>query len=169
LIVIVSLELTHYQLRNYMRSFASFHGINSNDDNCNISYDTRVELVEKNFDIGGQEHGWTEVRIAQLLLVLPVTYSGSQQFDAVVVATGRFNAPYIPPISGLSEWSKRFPGRISHSRQYRRPEPYTNETILIVGAAVSPWIFVGECQGRIDLTWFSGLILRLVEGKFLEI
>ena len=55
----ISLELTHYQLRNYMRSFASFHGINGNDDNCNVSYDTRVELVEKNFGIGGQEHGWT--------------------------------------------------------------------------------------------------------------
>jgi len=41
-----------------MRSFASFHGINSNDDSHNIYYNTRVEDVRKNFDIDGQEHGW---------------------------------------------------------------------------------------------------------------
>ena len=28
-----------------MRSFASYHGINSNDNNPNVSYNTRVELV----------------------------------------------------------------------------------------------------------------------------
>ena len=76
----------------------------------------------------------------------------SQQFDAIVVATGRFNAPYIPPISGLSEWAKRFPGQISHSRQYRRPEQYLNETILIVGAAVCHWLVVEVSQGCMNLT-----------------
>lgn len=51
-------ELTHYQLQRYMRSFASFHGINSNDNNPNTSYNTRVELVEKRFDDDEQEQGW---------------------------------------------------------------------------------------------------------------
>jgi hypothetical protein len=41
-----------------MRSFASFHGINSNDDNFNISYHTRVEHVEKHVANNGQERGW---------------------------------------------------------------------------------------------------------------
>jgi hypothetical protein len=41
-----------------MRSFASFHGINSNDDNSNISYHTRVEHVEKHIADDGQERGW---------------------------------------------------------------------------------------------------------------
>ena len=60
-----------------------------------------------------------------------------QHFDAVVVATGRFNAPNIPPIIGLSEWANQYPEQISHSREYRIPEPYTNKIVLIVGAAVS--------------------------------
>lgn len=60
-----------------------------------------------------------------------------QHFDAVVVGTGRFNAPNIPPIMGLTEWADRFPEHISHSRQHRIPQPYTNKTVLIVGAAVS--------------------------------
>lgn len=60
-----------------------------------------------------------------------------QHYDAVVVATGRYNAPNIPEIDGVAEWAKQFPERISHSRQYRRPEPYVDETVLIVGGAVS--------------------------------
>jgi len=45
-------------MRNYLRSFASFHGINSNDDNFNISYHTRAEHVEKHVANDGQERGW---------------------------------------------------------------------------------------------------------------
>lgn len=46
-------------LQRYMRSFASFHGVGSDDENPNVSYNTRVELVEKYFDDEGNEHGWT--------------------------------------------------------------------------------------------------------------
>lgn len=59
-----------------------------------------------------------------------------QRFDAVVVATGRFHAPFIPTIPGLAEWNRQFGERILHSRAYRHPAPYVNETVLIVGAAV---------------------------------
>jgi cation diffusion facilitator CzcD-associated flavoprotein CzcO len=55
----------------------------------------------------------------------------------VVVATGRFNAPYIPDIPGLQAWADQFPDTVIHSRQYRRPEPYANQTVLIVGGSVS--------------------------------
>jgi len=132
-------ELSHYQLGRYLKAFASYHGLNSNDDNPNISYNTRVERIDKSYDNFGREQGWT-----LLLKELVQTDSGSvkatwyqQTFDAVVVATGRYNAPYIPTIDGLAELAKVFPDRLMHSRSFRRPEPFANETILIVGAAVS--------------------------------
>jgi pyruvate/2-oxoglutarate dehydrogenase complex dihydrolipoamide dehydrogenase (E3) component len=59
-----------------------------------------------------------------------------QDFDAVVVATGTFNAPNIPNIPGLVGWSQRFPGSILHSREYRHPEMFANKSVLIVGAGV---------------------------------
>ena len=40
-------ELTHRQLRNYIRSYASYLNINSNDENPVAAYNTRVERVEK--------------------------------------------------------------------------------------------------------------------------
>ena len=42
----------------------------------------------------------------------------------------------MPNIEGLTELVKRFPDRISHSRQYRQPDPFSNQTVLVVGAAV---------------------------------
>ncbi|KAF7983562.1 hypothetical protein HWV62_21150 [Athelia sp. TMB] len=132
-------ELTHEMLQKYMRAFASIHGVNSNDENPRVSYNTRVELVEKHFREDGSEHGWT-ITLKTLartgLNSYEVTWR-QERFDAIVVATGRFNAPYIPTIPGLSGWNSRFGDRISHARAYRRPEPYANETILIVGAANS--------------------------------
>jgi len=51
--------LSHEQLTKYFRAFASYHGMNSNDDNPRVSYNTRVELVEKQVDDKGKEAGWT--------------------------------------------------------------------------------------------------------------
>ncbi|KDR66555.1 hypothetical protein GALMADRAFT_130751 [Galerina marginata CBS 339.88] len=132
-------NLSNTQISRYLRAFASLNGANSNDNNPRFSYNTRVELVEKRFDEEGQEVGWT-------LTLKTVTRAGDdsckavwtkQDFDAVVVATGRFNAPNMPNIPGLVEWDKAFPDTIIHSRQYRHSELYTNKTVLVVGASSS--------------------------------
>ncbi|KAJ7768124.1 hypothetical protein DFH07DRAFT_915447 [Mycena maculata] len=132
-------HLPHRTLARYLRAFASFHGANSNDANPDIAYNTRVELVEKRYDEAGQEHGWT-VTVKRLERTGPYSSTAiwwTEDFDAVVVATGRYNAPNIPQISGLKEWAEKFPGSVIHSRQYRRPEPFANETVLVVGGATS--------------------------------
>ncbi|KAH7907114.1 hypothetical protein BJ138DRAFT_1215706 [Hygrophoropsis aurantiaca] len=132
-------ELTHYQLRNYVRAFASYHNINSNDDNPAVSYNTRVELVEKRLNDQGEEDGWR----LWLKKLVPTGNNTSratwwtEDFDAVTVASGRYNAAVIPSIPGLSEWVQNFSGHISHSRQYRRPQAFEGKTVLIVGASVS--------------------------------
>ncbi|KAJ7837898.1 hypothetical protein B0H14DRAFT_2790468 [Mycena olivaceomarginata] len=131
--------LPHRTLARYLRAFASFHGANSNDANPDVAYNTRVERVEKRYDDAGLEHGWT---LTLKRLERTGQHSGkatwwNEDFDAIVVATGRYNAPNIPYITGLEEWAKIFPGSIIHSRQYRRPQPFINETILVVGGAVS--------------------------------
>jgi hypothetical protein len=54
---IVGLTQTH--VVRYLRSVASYLGINSNDEEGPASYNTRVELVQKRVDANGTEHGWT--------------------------------------------------------------------------------------------------------------
>uniref|UniRef100_A0A0W0EY77 FAD/NAD(P)-binding domain-containing protein n=1 Tax=Moniliophthora roreri TaxID=221103 RepID=A0A0W0EY77_MONRR len=134
-------ELPQEYIGSYLRSFASFNRINTNDGNPNVFYDTRVELIQPRLLSNSTQKGWT------LTLKQLIQTSGEgcrvkwwkEDFDAIIVATGRYNAPSMPPIRGLSEWADRFPNAISHSRQYRTPdeEKYRNKTVLIVGAAAS--------------------------------
>ncbi|KAF8654315.1 hypothetical protein AX16_003542 [Volvariella volvacea WC 439] len=132
-------ELPHATVQKYLRAFASWHGVNVNDENPNVSYNTRVELVEKRYDENGKEAGWKLVlkEIVREDSRTSRTSWREENFDAVVVATGRWNAPYIPPIPGLIEWSKKYGNKITHSRQYRHPQGHVNETLLVIGAATS--------------------------------
>ncbi|CAK5274286.1 unnamed protein product [Mycena citricolor] len=53
-------HLPHRLLGRYLRAFASFHNVNANDDNSDVSYRTRVERVEKRRNPATQdEEGWT--------------------------------------------------------------------------------------------------------------
>ncbi|KAH0836316.1 hypothetical protein J3R83DRAFT_7865 [Lanmaoa asiatica] len=132
-------ELSHYQIRNYVRSYASYLNINSNDENPATAYNTRAERIEKRINQAGQEQGW-RLWLKSLEPTRRNTYRATwwiEDFDAVVVASGRYNAPSMPSIPGLEQWVQRFPDLLRHSRQYRRPEAYANQTVLIVGASVS--------------------------------
>ncbi|KAJ7703439.1 hypothetical protein B0H14DRAFT_3099850 [Mycena olivaceomarginata] len=123
-------NLPHRMLARYLRAFASFHGVNSNDGNPD------------HYDETGRENGWTLI-LKRLERTGPTSGKATwwkEDFDAIVVATGRCNAPNIPNISGLQEWADKFPGSIIHSRQYRRPEPYTNESVLVVGGGANPLV-----------------------------
>ncbi|KAF5346471.1 hypothetical protein D9756_010063 [Leucocoprinus leucothites] len=127
------------KVARYLRTFASWHGVNTNDNSPDVSYNTRVELIQKHLDSSGNQIGWT-LTTRQIEVIEDglnrVTWN-KQDFDAVVIATGRYNGPNIPRIAGLEEWAKQFPEDILHSRQYRHPEEYAGKTILIVGAAAS--------------------------------
>ena len=54
-----SAELPQQKLQNYLRAFASWHGVNTNDGNSHISYNTRVESVQKRYAEDGSRTGWT--------------------------------------------------------------------------------------------------------------
>ena len=58
-------------------------------------------------------------------------------YDAVIVANGHYAIPHIPSITGMTAWNEAYPGLITHSKHYRRPSPYTNKKVLIVGNSAS--------------------------------
>lgn len=45
-------------------------------------------------------------------------------FDAVVVASGHYNVPYIPKIKGLEDFEKQYPGSVKHSKMFRGRDAY---------------------------------------------
>lgn len=59
----------------------------------------------------------------------------TETFSKVVVATGRFNSPVIPPISG----SEKFTGDkgIIHASNYKNPEAYRDRNVIVAGGSIS--------------------------------
>ncbi|KAL4897774.1 glycoside hydrolase family 95 protein [Aspergillus ambiguus] len=64
-------------------------------------------------------------------------YWWSETFDALVVASGHYNVPYVPAIPGLKEFAQKYPGSVEHAKQYRGPEKYRGKKVITVGASVS--------------------------------
>ncbi|XP_073287855.1 flavin-containing monooxygenase FMO GS-OX-like 4 [Primulina huaijiensis] len=54
-------------------------------------------------------------------------------YDAVVVCNGHYTEPRIAEIPGIDEW----PGKQIHSHNYRVPEPYRNQIVVLIGSAAS--------------------------------
>jgi indole-3-pyruvate monooxygenase len=52
---------------------------------------------------------------------------------AVVIATGIVSTPNVPEFPHRA----RYPGRVIHSVEYRRPQPFAGERVLVVGAGNS--------------------------------
>ncbi|KAJ3872989.1 FAD/NAD(P)-binding domain-containing protein [Lentinula edodes] len=147
------IDINRTHLQRYVRTFASFLSLNSNDNNPDVSYDTRVERVTKRYNIttsteNGQqtktEAGWT-------LLLRQFTQTGNNSYKIrwweEAIASGRFNAPNTPDIPGLSQWASLYPHLISHSRQYRRPEEFANQSVLVIGGSVSGTEIAEELDG----------------------
>ncbi|KAF1913440.1 hypothetical protein BDU57DRAFT_590074 [Ampelomyces quisqualis] len=111
-----------------------------------VSYNTTVELAEK---VGNE---WR--------LVLQKGSNANdddewweERFDAVCVASGHFNVPYIPQIEGLADLERAYPGSVKHSKMFRGRDMYRGKRVVVVGASVSgadiAYDLVGAAKGPV--------------------
>jgi dimethylaniline monooxygenase (N-oxide forming) len=70
-------------------------------------------------------------------------------YGAVVVATGLFWSPRLPFYPGS------FDGTVSHSHEYRTPEPYAGRRVLVVGAGQSAAEIAAEVSTVAERTFMS--------------
>ncbi|MFM9849464.1 MAG: flavin-containing monooxygenase [Hyphomicrobiaceae bacterium] len=59
----------------------------------------------------------------------------AQNFDKVIIASGRFNKPMLPEIPGLASFAG--PCEVAHASQYKDPDRYRGRRVLVAGCAVS--------------------------------
>lgn len=57
-------------------------------------------------------------------------YWWTEEFDALVVASGHYSVPYIPNIKGLKEFAEAYPGSVEHTKGFRNPEKYRGKVSL---------------------------------------
>lgn len=62
--------------------------------------------------------------------------------ERVVVASGRFNRPEIPPIAGLETFAGD--GGVVHAFRYKEPERYRDQTVVVCGGSISALEIVSD-------------------------
>ncbi|MDM4771366.1 monooxygenase [Solimonas fluminis] len=82
---------------------------------------------------------------------------------AVVAASGAFARPYMPPIDGLES----FRGRVLHAAQYRSPEGFEGQRIVVVGGANSAVQIAAELASRATVTLASRRPIRFAPQRVL--
>lgn len=75
----------------------------------------------------------------------------TQVFDAIFICNGHYNEPYIPVFEGIDA----FRGQKMHSHDYRRPEQYKDETVLVIGSGPSGKDIVYEIASKAKKVIFS--------------
>jgi cation diffusion facilitator CzcD-associated flavoprotein CzcO len=68
---------------------------------------------------------------------LATSTEASSCYDAVAICSGHYAVPHTPDITGIREWNEAYPGSISHSKNYDKPEMYHNKKVIIVGNGAS--------------------------------
>jgi Flavin-binding monooxygenase-like len=101
----------HSEMAAYLGAYADAYGLRTS-----IRFGTTVERLEPAAD------GRWWITLAD---------GSRRSFDAVVVATGLFWSPRFARHPGT------FEGAISHSHEYRTPEPFAGRRVLVVGAGQS--------------------------------
>lgn len=98
-----------------------------------VTFNTTLERLEKKND----KWELTLRRSGVLYRGESKDYWWTETFDAVVIASGHYNIPFIPNIQGLGEFHARYPDKIEHSKAYRSRDNYVGKNVVVVGGSVS--------------------------------
>ncbi len=109
-----SLFPKHAVVKNYLQQYAE-------SLKSMLSLGTQVHKVSRCVDLDGRRRWQLEA------LDLKTRVRRTEVYDAVLVANGHYNDPFIPNIKGLEDFNRVHPGTVSHSKLYRRPDQYTGK------------------------------------------
>ncbi|KAL4804881.1 hypothetical protein BDV18DRAFT_22400 [Aspergillus unguis] len=111
----------HSTVKDYVREYGE-------DVRKHIQFETQVLDIRKD---SGTE-AWT---VTTRSLRSGATTAAS--YDAIVAASGHFDVPYLPDISGIVNWNHAYPGIIIHSKFYDGPAPFSDKKVIVVGSSAS--------------------------------
>jgi putative flavoprotein involved in K+ transport len=97
------------QMVRYLEDYAGTRGLD-------VRVNTRLERV----DLNGSGWGLS-------------TSTGDVHAEHVIVASGYAHTPFIPQWPGRDAYT----GRLTHAAEYRNPEPFRGQDVLVVGAGCS--------------------------------
>ncbi|XP_030217662.1 flavin-containing monooxygenase FMO GS-OX5 isoform X2 [Gadus morhua] len=117
--------LPHQEVQRYLERYSQSHQVTPH-----IQFSTVVDEVKPitlETEGAGPKTVW-EVKSSDK--------EGSQKmerFDSVFVCSGHYSDPCLPDIPGM----EHFKGTVMHSHSYRVPEPYSGQSVVVLGAGAS--------------------------------
>jgi len=101
-----------------------------------------------------QNNGGWEVK----MLDLNTRSATTAHFDAIVVASGHYNDPFVPSIPGLEAFNLEYPTAISHSKFYKSPSIFKGKVSLSLSATVKYYCtsanhrcIEGDCSWKLGI------------------
>ncbi|KAL4870929.1 hypothetical protein BDV12DRAFT_184058 [Aspergillus spectabilis] len=67
-----------------------------------------------------------------------------EEFDAVIVATGQYNVPFVPESPGLEDTVKTHPEALEHVNAFRSQDHYAGKKVVVVGGSFSAGDVIGD-------------------------
>lgn len=128
---------SHEEVLRYLAAFARHFDLERW-----VRFDTQVQRVEPLPPVtgwvanaNGSPNRWqlTSRRASHAAAGTSAAAPVQEEYDAVVVCNGHFSEPRLPVYPGQSH----FPGLQMHCHNYRQPEPFKGQTLVLVGAAFS--------------------------------
>ncbi|XP_046746523.1 flavin-containing monooxygenase FMO GS-OX-like 4 isoform X2 [Diprion similis] len=122
--------ISHSEVLSYLEDYTNHFDLRKY-----ITFNTSVETVRPIRSVQRADPAISAVSLAwkiKIKNVLSCTVE-EREFDAVFCCNGHFFEPNVPPIPGIQS----FPGIVMHSHDYRKPQPFTGKTVVVLGAASS--------------------------------
>nr|QFR37233.1 flavin-containing monooxygenase [Cyberlindnera americana] len=114
-----------------------------------VRFDTEVTSVNWLTD----DNQW-EVKSRSLDTDLITT----EKYDAVAIAVGSYDQPYIPDVPGISQWGTDHPGSIIHAKTYDEPSQFSkSRNILVVGNSASGADIAYQLATMLDKTIYKSV------------
>ncbi|XP_051250872.1 uncharacterized protein LOC127360475 isoform X2 [Dicentrarchus labrax] len=117
--------LPHQEVQRYLEGYCQSHDIRPH-----IRFNTVVENVKPVVVTTDGEEGRTTWEVTSS------DSSGCQKtetFDSVFVCSGHYSDPHIPDVPGI----ENFKGKLLHSHSYRCAEPFSGQSVVVLGAKAS--------------------------------
>ncbi|KAI8647589.1 hypothetical protein BD408DRAFT_461495 [Parasitella parasitica] len=140
---------SHDKILEYLQDYSSHFKLDDITE-----FNTSVEDLQELPDSGGWSVLTKHAEYSKDSNQVEISWS-RETFDAVVVATGHYHAPYVPDLPGLSHWREKWPESIIHSKQYRVPEQFKDKSVLLIGNGTSALDIARDISGQVKTVYNS--------------
>ncbi|KAJ3588644.1 hypothetical protein NHX12_009498 [Muraenolepis orangiensis] len=138
--------LPHQEVQRYLERYCQSYRVTPH-----IRFSTVVEGV---IPVTSQAEGSQPKTVWEVTSSDKEGVQKTESFDSVFVCSGHYSDPCLPDIPGI----EHFKGTVMHSHSYRSPEPYSGQSVVVLGAGAS------GLDIAIELAGVSGQVI-LSHGK----